>query len=119
MLRVVVRCCAVGRSESRGLPNREAGPALVRLDKVGAAVGWISGFLPIADPDHGSQHALEPVHEACVLELRQERRDRSSQDGVLVTGTVGKRAIGGLFRRVGCHVRFSVATLAKINWFQE
>ena len=107
MLRVVVRYCAVGRSEIRScLPHREAGPALVRLDKVGAAVGWISGFLPLADPDHGSQHGLESVHNACILELRQERRDRSSQDSVLVTGAIGKRAIGGLFGGVGCHVRF-------------
>ena len=100
-------------------PNGEAGPALVRLDKVGAAVGWISGFLPLPYPEHGSQHALEPVHEACILELQQERRDLSSQDGVLATRAIGKRPIGGLSRGVGCHGRFLVATFAKVNSFQE
>lgn len=101
------------------VPNGEAGPALERFDKVGAAVGWISGFLPIAYPENGGQDALEPVHVACVLELRHERRDLLSQDGVLATGTIGERAIGGLFGGVGCHVRSSAATLVKVNPFQE
>lgn len=69
------------RPEDRvGSPDGQVWAAFIVLDDVGPAWRRVSGFLPVAHPEHRIQDALQAVHVAGIQQLGEKGRRLSEND---------------------------------------